>query len=86
LEYTGEAWAKEWCERTREFTLQTMTTESDGVWRQAVDRTENNHVRREVGTSENRRDNYHPARYLMLNLLSLNRMLANQGRRTPFPE
>jgi len=83
LERSGDAWAKEWYERTRDFTLRTMPCESPGVWRQAVDRVGNDHVRKEFGISDKRRDNYHPARYLMLNLLSLERMLQNQGRRTP---
>lgn len=84
FEYTGEAWAKEWYERTREFTLRTMPCGAAGVWRQAVDRLGNDHVRTEYGISPNRRDNYHPARYLMLNLLSLQRMVKNQGAPTAF--
>ncbi|MBN2216964.1 MAG: AGE family epimerase/isomerase [Pirellulales bacterium] len=86
FEYTGHAWAKEWYSRIREFALRTMPCEVAGVWRQAVDRLGNDHVRAEYGISDKRRDNYHQARYLMLNLQSLERMLKNQAVPIPFPE
>lgn len=85
FEYTGEVWAKDWYEREREFTLRTMPTAAKGMWRQAVDRVGNNLVRTNVGISANRRDNFHPPRYFMLNLMALDRMIANKGRKTPFP-
>jgi N-acylglucosamine 2-epimerase len=37
-----------------------------------------------AGVSTKRKDNFHQARYMMLDLLSLRRMIANQGRPTPF--
>jgi len=84
LEYTAEAWAKEWYERLRAFALKTMPCAARGVWRQAVDRFGKD-VKR-VGVSTKRKDNFHQARYMMLNLLSLRRMMANQGQPTPFPK
>lgn len=83
LEYTGEVWAKEWYERARRFTLRTMANTGHGVWRQAVDR-QGNDVKR-VGVSEKRKGNFHQPRCLMMNLLSLDRMIRSAGKRTPFP-
>jgi len=85
LEYTGEVWAKEWYERARAFTFRTMPCEAPGVWRQAVDRFGKNHERKGLAISTKRRGNYHQPRSMMLNLLSLERMLRNQGQWTPFP-
>ncbi len=77
IEYTGETWAREWYERLRAFTLKTMPCAAHGVWRQAVDRRGKDLKR--VGISNKRKDNFHQARYLMLNLLGIRRMLSNQG-------
>jgi mannose/cellobiose epimerase-like protein (N-acyl-D-glucosamine 2-epimerase family) len=74
LEHSGAAWAREWHERLREYTLKVMPVRGHGVWRQAVDRSGKDLKR--VGVSTKRKDNFHQARYLMLNLLSLKRMLA----------
>jgi N-acylglucosamine 2-epimerase len=82
LEYTGQLWAKEWYDRARAFALKTMPVPAHGVWRQAVDRRGGD-VKR-VGISTKRKDNFHQARMLMLNLLSLDRMIGNQQRLTPF--
>ena len=38
-----------------------------------------------VGLSTKRKDNFHPPRMMMLNLLSLDRMIANRRKLTPFP-
>jgi N-acylglucosamine 2-epimerase len=83
LEYTGQLWAKDWYDRTRAFTLKTMPVAGHGVWRQAVDRRGQD-VKR-AGISTKRKDNFHQARMLMLNLLSLDRMIANGRKLTPFP-
>ena len=83
LEYTGEVWAKEWYERLRAYALRTMPVPQHGVWRQAVDRFGRDLKR--VGVSTKRKDNFHQARYMMVDLLSLQRMLAHGGRTTPFP-
>ena len=81
LEYSGDVWAREWYERARAFTLRTMTTDC-GVWRQAVDRFGKDKKRPTI--SEYRKDNFHQPRYMMLNLLSLDRMIRNKGKLTPF--
>jgi hypothetical protein len=83
LEYTGDIWAKEWYERTREFTLRTIANTGIGVWRQAVDRYGENLVRE--GISPFRKCNFHQPRCLMQNILSLERMIKNNGKLTPFP-
>ena len=74
LALTGEAWARAWYERLRAYTLRTMPVPGHGVWRQAVDRRGRDLKR--VGVSPYRKDNYHQARFLMLDLLSLERMIA----------
>jgi len=84
LEYTGEVWAKEWYERARAFTLRCMANTGCGVWRQAVDRYGKDLKR--VGVSSKRKGNFHQPRCLMMNLLSLDRMIHNAGKLTPFPE
>lgn len=83
LEYTGQPWAKEWYDRTRAFALRALPSPAPGVWRQAVNR-QGQDIQR-AGISTKRKDNFHQVRYLMFNLLSLDRMLKNDGRPTPFP-
>ena len=78
LEHTGEPWARQWYERIRAYTLRTMPVPHHGVWRQAVDRRGND--RQRVGVSTKRKDNFHQARYLMLDTLCLQRMIARGGR------
>ena len=82
LEYTGDVWAIEWYERARKFTLKTMPT-GFGVWRQAVDRFGKDKKR--AGISIYRKGNFHQPRYLMYNLLSLERIIKNNGKLTRFP-
>jgi mannose/cellobiose epimerase-like protein (N-acyl-D-glucosamine 2-epimerase family) len=77
LEFSGELWASEWYERARAYSLRSFDTPF-GVWRQAVDRFGND-VQRE-GIPVTRRDNFHPPRYMMMNLLSLDRMIKNKGK------
>ncbi len=81
LEYSGDVWAKEWYERVRAFTLRTMTTDC-GVWRQAVDRFGKDKKRPTI--SIYRKGNFHQTRYMMLDMLSLERMIKNNGKLTPF--
>ena len=83
FEYTGELWAKEWYERVRDYSLKVFDTEY-GVWRQAVDRFGNDKKRKIY--SAKRKGNHHYPRYLILNLLSLNRMVQNGGKTTLFPQ
>lgn len=78
LEYTGEVWALEWYERAREYCLKTMANTANGVWRQAVDRSGRD--RKRPGISIYRKDNFHQVRYLMMNLLSIERIIKN-GRK-----
>jgi len=80
FEHTGAAWAREWYERLRAYTLKVMPVPGHGVWRQAVDRSGKDLKR--VGVSTKRKDNFHQARYLMLNLLSLKRMLTQTEKDT----
>ena len=76
LEYSGDVWAREWYERGRAFLLRAMTTDF-GVWRQAVDR--NGADKKRPGISIYRRGNFHQPRCLMMNILSLERIIANKG-------
>jgi N-acylglucosamine 2-epimerase len=78
LEYTGEAWAKEWYERGREYCIGTMGNTGNGVWRQAVDRLGQDSKR--PGISIFRKDNFHQVRYMMMNLLAIERMLKNNRK------
>jgi mannose/cellobiose epimerase-like protein (N-acyl-D-glucosamine 2-epimerase family) len=71
-EFTGERWALEWYERVRKYSIQKFDTDY-GVMRQAVDRIGRD-VKR-VGVPAKRKGNFHEPRWLMLNLLCLDRML-----------
>ena len=82
-EYTGEQWAKELYERVRTYALKAFDTDY-GVWRQAVDRYGNDKKRKTY--SAKRKGNYHYPRYLIYNLLSLDRMIRNGGKTTVFPQ
>ena len=73
FEQTGEAWAREWFERSWTFLQRTMTTDH-GVWRQAVDRSGND-MQRE-GISIYRKGNFHQPRCLMYLMRSLERLNA----------
>jgi mannose/cellobiose epimerase-like protein (N-acyl-D-glucosamine 2-epimerase family) len=78
LEYTGETWALEWYERSREYCMKTMANTGNGVWRQAVDRLGIDKKR--PGISIYRKDNFHQIRYLMMNLLSIGRIIKNDRK------
>ena len=81
-EYTGEPWAREWYERVRAYSIRTFETDY-GVWRLAVDRFGSEKKLRVY--SAKRKENYHFPRQLIFNLLSLDRMIRNDGMTTPFP-
>ncbi len=83
MEYTGEGWAKMWYERARGYLMKNMANTPSGIWRQAVDRRGQDAKR--PGISVNRKGNFHQPRVLMMDMLSLDRMIANRGRLTPFP-
>ena len=78
FEHTGEVWAKEWYERGRKYCMKTFTDKECGVWRQAVDRFGTNKQR--PGISIYRKDNFHQIRYMMMNLISVERMIKNKGK------
>ncbi len=82
FEYTGEIWAKEWYERTRKYCISNFANTGCGIWRQAVDRFGKNKKR--SGISIYRKDNFHQIRYLMMNLLSLERMIENKHKSYPW--
>jgi len=75
-ELTGELWAKDWYERVWLYSIEAFST-PNGVWKQAVDRFGGDMQR--PGIPANRKGNYHYPRMLMFNMLSLDRMIANQG-------
>lgn len=80
LEYTGESWAQEWYERVRIYSIQRFATDY-GVWRQTVDRF--GKEIKPVGILEKTRDIYHQSRWLMLNLLCLDRLIDQKGNPSP---
>jgi hypothetical protein len=54
-----------------------------GVWAQATDRRGN--LIERGGYHPQRRGNFHQPRYLMYDLLALDRIIANGRQLTPFP-
>jgi len=74
FENTGEAWARDWYQRTWEYVLKTFRL-GVGAWEQAVNRQGEPISREKWGINPMRRGNYHQPRFLMLNILSLDRML-----------
>jgi N-acylglucosamine 2-epimerase len=84
MEYTGAPWAASWYGRIRDFTLGTVADNGIGVWAQAANRQGRLVDRASYHSS--RKGNFHQPRYMMLNLLSLQRMINNGGKLTSFPE
>jgi mannose/cellobiose epimerase-like protein (N-acyl-D-glucosamine 2-epimerase family) len=78
LENTNDPWASHWYGRVRDYALRTMPVAQHAVWRQAVDRRGKD--RKRVGVSTKRKDNFHQARYMMLDMLCLERMIGHGGR------
>ena len=74
IENTGETWAREWYQRTWEYVIKTFCL-GVGAWEQAVNRQGEPISREKWGINPMRRGNYHQPRFLMLNILSLNRMI-----------
>jgi len=64
--------------------LNTVADNDIGVWDQAVDRLGNKIPRKEYHPK--RKGNFHQPRHMMLNIESLERMLANRVQLTRFPE
>ena len=76
VEYTWEPWAIEWYGRVHEYTMQHFDTES-GVWRHEINRFGAPIIR--SGGTAGPRDLFHQPRCLMLNLLSVERMLEEEA-------
>lgn len=74
LEHTRECWAKDWYERTWKYVKKTFSR-GIGAWEQAVNRYGEPISREKWGIHPKRRGNYHQPRFLMLNILSLERMI-----------
>jgi len=74
IENTGEAWAKDYYNRTWEYMKKTYSL-GVGAWEQAVNRRGEPISREKWGINPMRRGNYHQPRFLMLNILSLDRMI-----------
>ncbi len=74
FENTGEAWARDWYQRTWEYVIKTFRLGA-GAWEQAVNREGEPISREKWGINPMRRGNYHQPRFLMLNMLSLDRMI-----------
>jgi N-acylglucosamine 2-epimerase len=74
FENTAEAWAGDWYGRTWEYVKKTFCR-GVGAWEQAVNRQGQPISREKWGIHPMRRGNYHQPRFLMMNILSLNRML-----------
>ena len=74
MEHTGECWAKDWYERTWEYVKKTFCR-GIGAWEQAVNRYGEPKSREKWGIHPMRRGNYHQPRFLMMNILSLDRMI-----------
>jgi len=74
IEHAGEAWAWDWYQRTWEYVKKTFCLGA-GAWEQAVNRQGEPVSREKWGIHPMRRGNYHQPRFLMLNILSLNRMI-----------
>ena len=79
IENTGEAWAWDWYQRTWEYVIKTFRL-GVGAWEQAVNRQGEPISREKWGINPMRRGNYHQPRFLMLNMLSLDRMIKEDYR------
>lgn len=80
IEFSGAAWAVEWFERTAAYYFRCFDTATRGV-QETVDRFGN--TLPYTGASAGVRDIYHTPRHLMMNILSLDRMIANKGKLSP---
>jgi mannose/cellobiose epimerase-like protein (N-acyl-D-glucosamine 2-epimerase family) len=75
IEHTGEAWARDWYKRTWDYVTKAFCR-GTGAWEQAVNRQGEPVSREKWGIHPMRRGNYHQPRFLMMNILSLDRMIA----------
>jgi mannose/cellobiose epimerase-like protein (N-acyl-D-glucosamine 2-epimerase family) len=74
IENSGDTWARDWYRRTWEYVKKTYCLGA-GAWEQAVNRQGEPISREKWGIHPMRRGNYHQPRFLMVNILSLDRML-----------
>jgi len=74
IEHTDECWAYDWYDRTWEYVKKTFCR-GIGAWEQAVNREGKPISRDKWGINPMRRGNYHQPRCLMMNILSLDRMI-----------
>lgn len=80
FENSGEAWAWDWYQRTWEYVKKTFRL-GEGAWEQAVNRQGEPISREKWGINPMRRGNYHQPRFLMLNMLSLDRLIKEDSMR-----
>ena len=73
-EQEGVEWAREWYGKTWDY-LKKYFSRGIGAWEQAVDRRGNPKSRENWGINPMRRGNYHQPRFLMLGILSLDRIM-----------
>jgi len=72
-EHTGEEWAKKLFNETLEYVLKSFTKPGNLFWASAGDRFVKEYAK-------TRAEHYHHPRHLMLNLLSLKRMIKRKGK------
>lgn len=82
LEYTGDPCYAYWYGRTMDY-IRKVFAHEDRPWSLVARR--NGEIVQGTGGDTNRKDNYHPPRCMMLCIESLDRMIKNEGRLTPFP-
>lgn len=85
LEYTGAPWAADWFGRTLDY-VRRVYAHPDMPWTLNVQRDGSPVVSGGSLFPANRRDNYHPPRCMIHCIRSLDRMIENEGRLTPFPK
>lgn len=74
FEHSKDYWAVEWYGKTWDY-VKKHFCRGIGAWEQAVDRPGNPKDRKQWGINPMRRGNFHQPRYLMLNLLKLDKMI-----------
>ncbi len=85
FEHTGEEWARQWFDKMYTYVLDKYPLKDHGspLWKYASDRK----VSFESFSQLPKRvENYHHPRHLMLNLLSLNRMIGRSGQKAKSSE
>lgn len=81
IEYSGEEWATLWYNRAHAYIMERFDTPC-GVWKQSINRyggEVDQSLKIRSRWHPTRKDNFHQPRALMMNLLSLERMIQNKG-------